>query len=57
MGVCIIKSVLRTTIAVKNTVLLFQVEVCMYKGKFRVPFTAEFKYGFAPNFDVGSESW
>ena len=29
----------------------------MYKGKFRVPFKAEFKYGFPPNFDHGSTSW
>jgi hypothetical protein len=29
----------------------------MYKGKFRVPFKAEFKHGFPPNFDNGSNSW
>ena len=29
----------------------------MYKGKFRVPFKAEFKYGFPPDFDNGTKSW
>jgi hypothetical protein len=40
-----------------NQTFLFQVEVCMYKGKFRVPFKAEFKYGFPPDFDNGTNSW
>ena len=35
----------------------FKVDVVMYRGKFSAPFKADFKLGFSPNFDFGSESW